>query len=242
MLSRTISSSSRAPETSLILMNPPFSRSLGRGADHLAAVRHLAAAITHLGAGGRIVAIMPDWFAPSARMREIFENTLARVTVQSSIRLEQAYTRHGTSIAVRLYVLDKVPGTRPPATIQRRDVAALVSSLEITPRAELIDEKRPATAPAKAISLFGATRNAKPAAPRIFRAPARNDVLPVAYTALDTPAPLLEQAGVYLPYRPSRVIFDTAGEHPTALVESVAMGSIPAPIPQHIPQLPERTV
>jgi hypothetical protein len=227
---------------SLILMNPPFSRSLGRGADHLAAVRHLAAAITHLRAGGRIAAIMPDWFAPSARMREIFENTLAPVTVRSSIRLEQAYTKHGTSIAVRLYVLDKVRGTRSPGTIQRRDVAALVSSLEVTPRAELIDEKRPATAPAKAISLFGATRNAKPAAPRIFRAPARNDVLPVAYTALETPAPLLEQAGVYLPYRPSRVIFDTAGEHPTALVESVAMGSIPAPIPQHIPQLPERTV
>lgn len=79
---------------SLILMNPPFSRSLGRGADHLAAVRHLAAAITHLRAGGRIAAIMPDWFAPSARMREIFENTLAPVTVRSSIRLEQAYTRH----------------------------------------------------------------------------------------------------------------------------------------------------
>lgn len=34
----------------------------------------------------------------------------------------------------------------------------------------------------------------------------------------------------------------TAGEHPTALVESVAMGSIPAPIPSHIANLPERTV
>ena len=110
---------------SLILMNPPFSRSLGRGADHLAAVRHLAAAITHLRAGGRIVAIMPDWVCPpSAKMREVFENTLAPVTVQSSIRLEQAYIKHGTSIAVRLYVLDKVPATRAPATIQRRDVAA----------------------------------------------------------------------------------------------------------------------
>lgn len=227
---------------SLIIMNPPFSRSLGRGADHLAAVRHLSAAITHLRAGGRIVAIMPDWFSPSAKMRQVFDNTLAAVAIRTSIRLEQAYTKHGTSIAVRLYVLDKVPAARAPATIQRKDVAALVDTLEVPPRAELIEEKRPAKAPAKAISLFGATRNAKPAAPRIFRAPARNDVLPVAYSALEAPAALLEQNGVYLPYRPSRVTFETAGEHPTALVESVAMGSIPAPIPHHIPHLPERTV
>lgn len=227
---------------SLILMNPPFSRSLGRGTDHLAAVRHLAAAITHLRAGGRIVAIMPDWFSRSAKMREIFESTLAPVTVRTSIRLEQAYTKHGTSIAVRLYVLDKMPGSRTFTTIQRRDVAGLADSLEIVPRTPMVEELRKPAAPIKAISLFGATRKAKPAAPRIFRAPVRNNVLPVGYKALETPAPLLEQAGVYLPYRPSRVIFDTAGEHPTALVESVAMGSIPAPIPQHIPQLPERTV
>jgi hypothetical protein len=64
----------------------------------------------------------------------------------------------------------------------------------------------------------------------------------VTYQVLDTPAPLAEQTGVYLPYRPSRIVFDTAGEHPTALVESVAMGSIPAPIPTHVPALPERTV
>ena len=50
------------------------------------------------------------------------------------------------------------------------------------------------------------------------------------------------QTGVYLPYRPSRIVFDSAGEHPTALVESVAMGSIPAPIPTHVPALPELTV
>lgn len=37
-------------------------------------------------------------------------------------------------------------------------------------------------------------------------------------------------------------MFATAGEHPTALVESVAMGSIPAPIPHHVPRLSERTV
>ena len=239
MIASTLSAATRP---SLILINPPFSRSLGRGADHLAAVRHLNAAITHLRGGGRIVAIMPDWFAPSAKMREVFENTLAPVSVRHSIRLEKAYTKHGTSIAVRIYVMDKIPGSHIPATIQRQDVAALVGSLEVTPRCALIPERPAAAAPAKAISLFGATRTAKSVAPRTLRSPLKNDVLPVIYKALEMPAPLLEQAGVYLAYRPSRVSFATAGEHPTALVESVAMGSIPAPIPNHIPHLPERTV
>ena len=40
-----------------------------------------------------------------------------------------------------------------------------------------------------------------------------------------------EQVGEYLPYRPSRLIFGDAGEHPTALVESIAMGSVAAPLP-----------
>lgn len=37
-----------AVQPSLILMNPPFSRSMGRGTDEFAAVRHLRAAITRL--------------------------------------------------------------------------------------------------------------------------------------------------------------------------------------------------
>jgi hypothetical protein len=77
---------------------------------------------------------------------------------------------------------------------------------------------------------------------RTYHAPIRNNVLPVGYRTLPTPAPLADQIGCYLPYRPSRIVFDTAGDHPTALVESVAMGSIPAPIPTHIAHLPERTV
>ncbi len=59
------------------------------------------------------------------------------------------------------------------------------------------------------------------AQPRPYHAPVRNNVLPVDYMPLDTPAPLLEQVGVYLPYRPSRIAFDAAGEHPADEDESV---------------------
>lgn len=67
-------------------MNPPFSRSVGRSADDYAAVRHLQAALRRLQPGGRLVAIMPDWFGPSARMREQYETILRDVSVLAAVR------------------------------------------------------------------------------------------------------------------------------------------------------------
>ena len=226
----------------LIIMNPPFSRSLGRGADDFAAVRHLQAALRRLRPGGRLVAIMPDWFGPSARMRDQYETVLRDVTVRTAIRLEKCYLKHGTSIAVRLFVIDKLPGKAPPAIIQRSSVAELIETLNIHERAPArADLPAPAPRRSSGVSMFRAVKSNRPA-PRAYHAPVRNHVLPVEYAKLETPAPLLDQTGVYLPYRPSRITFDKAGEHPTALVESVAMGSIPAPIPDYVPNLPERTV
>ena len=92
------------------------------------------------------------------------------------------------------------------------------------------------------IGLLRAVRSAPPPIANSYRAPVKNEVLPVSYTPLAEPAPIDDQVGVYLPYRPSRVVFEHAGEHPTPLVESVAMGSIPAPVPRYIPRLPERCV
>lgn len=230
-----------APRPSLILMNPPFSRSVGLGADAHAAVRHLQAALRRLRSGGRLVAIMPDWFGPSARMRDLFETTLRDVSVRTSVRLEKCYLKHGTSIAVRLFVIDKVPGAAVPATIQRGSIRELIKALTIHERADLVVTPPVTPKRSSSPSLFRAMKSSR-AEPRPYHAPARNNVLPVSYTPLDTAAPLLDQVGVYLPYRPSRIVFDAAGEHPTALVESVAMGSIAAPVPGYVPQLPERTV
>ena len=54
---------------------------------------------------------MPDWFAPSARLSAAYEAVLTGCTVRTSLRLEHCYRKHGTDIAVRLYVIDKAPGT-----------------------------------------------------------------------------------------------------------------------------------
>jgi 16S rRNA G1207 methylase RsmC len=60
---------------SAIVMNPPFSISQSRGQDANTAARHLRSALDHLLPGGRVVAIMPDWFTPSAKYAHAFRHT-----------------------------------------------------------------------------------------------------------------------------------------------------------------------
>ncbi len=228
----------------LILMNPPFSRSVGRGVDEYAAVRHLRAAIGRVAGGGRVVAIMPDWFTTSAKLAKIYDETFASCTVQSSIRLAKCYHKQGTSVAVRLYVVDKIPGHTRPTVVARDTVNAIAETVQPVPRCEAVQAPplRGPAARAKPASLFKAMR----AKPREARIPSRiieqPIVAPLEFVALQAPRPLGEQSGVYLPYRPSRVEITNASEHPTPLVESVAMGSIPAPVPHYVPALQDRVL
>ena len=156
-----VSLHARLPRPTVVLMNPPFSRSVGRGEDDLAALRHLQAAIRRVAKGGRVVAIMPDWFAPSARLKAAYEAVLTGCTVRTSLRLEHCYRKHGTDIAVRLYVIDKVAGSTSHTVIQRASVAEFLDAVTIPPRAALVGETTIAVLPATKPSLFGAARQAK---------------------------------------------------------------------------------
>jgi predicted RNA methylase len=227
---------------SVAVMNPPFSVSQSRGEDQNTAARHLRATLDHLLPGGRIVAIMPDWFSPSARYGETFRRTLEGARVVLSLRLDKGgYAKHGTGIAVRVLVIDKVPGEIGVSTINRSSVCELFAALPtVPPRAPLRDPTQSA-APRPKLSLFRSVKTG-PARPVIVRAVQTNEVRPVAYEVLAEPAAMGEQRGVYADYRPSRVVIAEAGEHPTHLVESAAMASIAAPKPSYMPSLPERTV
>lgn len=227
---------------SVVLMNPPFSVSQSRGEDQNTAARHLRAALDHLLPGGRIVAIMPDWFSRSARYEETFRRTLEGARVVLSLRLDKGgYAKHGTGIAVRVLVIDKVPGEIGVSTINRGSVGELFAALPIVPLRATLRDATKAAAPRPKLSLFRSVKTG-PARPVIVRAPQTNDVRPVAYEVLDEPAAMGEQRGVYADYRPSRVVIAETGEHPTHLVESAAMASIAAPKPSYVPSLPERTV
>ncbi|WP_082759548.1 group II intron reverse transcriptase/maturase [Sphingomonas sp. CCH5-A5] len=91
-----------------VLINPPFSRSIGRHADPLAAFRHLRAALMRLGAGGRCAAILPDRIDTSSR-------AWAKATAGCALTLHlelpaNAYAKHGTSQTVKIMVLEKGTG------------------------------------------------------------------------------------------------------------------------------------
>jgi len=234
---------SPACRPSLVLMNPPFGRSEGRGADRHAAARHLSSALSRLAPGGRLVAIMPEGFSETGSGRALRE----RIDRCARLRLDMllapgAFHRHGTGVAVRLVAYDKV---EPGGSALRARVERLDQALDLVETIAPRRGERPGTgAPeARLPSLFGRRdpRNAVPA-PASAAPPPAVAPAPLAYAILDAPAPVADPVGIYLPYRPSRIAIPGAAPHPTPLVESLAMGSIPAPRPDRAPMLPPKLV
>src|SRR3546814_12789695 len=106
---------------------------------------------------------MPDWFGPNARMRDLFETTLRDVSVRTSIRLEKCYLKHGTSIAVRLFVIDKVVGGAIPVTIQRASIRELLGALTVPERSAITTVSTPAPKRPSGLSLFRAVKSTRAA-------------------------------------------------------------------------------
>lgn len=224
---------------SVVLMNPPYSHGIERGHDSRTGARHLRSAWNRLATGGRLVAIMPEWF-DCARF---LAGVKGPVSMRLNAAVERAFVKHGTGITTRLLVLDKVEGSNEPVAIRTNEFRQLVDLINALPardsrQASAEQSILPARAPFR---LVAAPRRPLPAPARITPA-ASMTIGALTYEALETPAPLGTQVGHYLPYRPSRIVIDGAAEHPTALVESVAMGSISAPKPDAVPQLPDGLV
>ena len=228
----------RGPVPSVVLMNPPFARSQERGKDGETAQRHLRSAIRAAAAGARIVAIMPEGFDASA-----FAKAQDETSLLLNVRLEQMFRRTGTGIAVRLVVIDKVPSAPEPAiTGDTCDLIALHELVTALPRRAQTSASLHRLSVGKPVRLVGKTSTrptpVRPMAPFASTPAATANAIDLAYSVLADPAPVPEQAGIYLPYRPSRIMFEDAPVHPTPLVESVAMGSVAAPQPDVTPRLP----
>lgn len=228
----------------VMLMNPPFARSVGRGSDSRAAERHLSGAYHRLENGGRLVAIMPPGFNVADCTQRRSDPVAVRLDAVLPAGL---FARHGTGIATRMIVLDKMTDAVSecgPAIVSRIDqLLGLVA--ELPGRAPVgADPARAAIQPSRGkLSLF-----ARPSAQR----PLRTAPQPVSSKApaaqlldvetLDEPAPLGAPVGIYLPWRPSRIRIAGVQPHPTALVESLAMGSIAAPKVSYRPMLGSQLV
>ena len=222
---------------SVVLMNPPYSHGIERGHDGRTGARHLRSAWKQLLPGGRLVAVMPDWFD----LARFLAGIAGPVALRLNATVERGFVKQGTSITTRLLVLDKVDGGDSPMIAKPANFAELCLLVEMLPdRAARIPEPIIAARPALPLRLVASARKPVPLALRpVAAAPS---ILPLAYQPLEAPAPISEQIGHYLPYRPSRIAIHGAVEHPTPLVESVAMGSITAPVPEAVPQLPSGVV
>ena len=220
---------------SVVLLNPPYSHGLERGHDSRTGSRHLRSAWNRLAAGGRLVAIMPEWFDVGRFLAAL----KGPASLHLNAAIERAFVKQGTGITTRLLVLDKTETGADPVvacTNEFVDITALVDALP--PRAGIgVVSLRTAVPVRSPFRLVAAPRRPLPAPAKSAAGPVA--IGPLTYLPLEDPAPIESQVGHYLPYRPSRIVIEGAADHPTPLVESVAMGSIAAPVPRGTPQLPE---
>ncbi len=122
----------RAINTTVVLMNPPFSAMAnvsGRMAD--AAYRHVASALARLANGGRLVAITGANFGPETpSWRDVFARLQERGTVVFTAAIDgSVYAKHGTTIETRLTVIDKAPASDPAQFPASAGIAPDVATL-----------------------------------------------------------------------------------------------------------------
>ena len=236
---------------SVVLMNPPFSAApgvCGRFAD--AAWRHLDAALARLAPGGRLVAITgpglsPDEPKAAERLRRLQHERAARIVF--TVGLDRGlFARHGTRVATRLTVIDRVATPEPDILVacagQVPTAAALLALVRrgVPPRSgrprlvALPVLAAPAAERARSLS----DRRAAPAAD----APAE-DAQPVAYELIEPgEATAAGPAELYEPYRLQTIRLPDAAAHPTPLVQSAAMAAVAPPRPCYRPLLPRAVI
>jgi predicted RNA methylase len=229
----------RATLADVVLMNPPFSSSAVRAGDPTIALRHTLSAAKRLAPGGRLVAILP-LAACAARQPVLWARLMERVVPRLHLVLPGAvYRKMGTTVETALLVADRVDDGAGvevpilPEPVEDLEAALHAVRTRLPERPARVPRAVPATpAPARQVSLASgsppkrARRTAPPAAPARPNAPT-----PIPFTVLDTPRVNEAISDVYACYAPQRIEIAGAVDHPSPLVESVAMAAVAPPVP-----------
>jgi hypothetical protein len=131
----------QAEQPTLIVMNPPFSASVGRSKRNPdACLKHLRQALLRLQPNGRLVAIVAHWLCPE-KYPEYFVSLPAQL--QLSLFVSGSHYRyHGTTMDTRILVFDKIPQSTPVKSIDlkfsltAKELADLAR--EATPRRQIV--------------------------------------------------------------------------------------------------------
>lgn len=241
---------------SVVLMNPPFSaKAHVAGTVRCTDMLHLTSALHRLAPGGRLVAITSLACTPGhAEYADAFAKIapVSRVVFSASLN-ERFFRAHGTSVATRLTVIDKLPtapGLTPRFHDDVPDAAHLLNLIRthLPPRTRLNNSHQAdqATGPVlSALSVF-ATKP-KPRAALQGKTPA-SDETPVPITELhyeivqDSARETASSDLLYERYTLDTICIPKAGSHRSHLVQSAAMASVRLPAATYRPHLPERLV
>ncbi len=217
----------------VVVMNPPFASSIDRAKDRHIAAKHLISAAKRLAPGGRLVAILPPGFSPErdgahwARACGILNPRLA-LTLPGHV-----YRKLGTTVETQLMVFDK---GKAEADLIRASVCDLDEARAFVDEVAATRQRSPFTGGAVAAKTTAGVA-ARPVPSKRLHAmamrpsPQANAARPLSFTRLATPRENVPVSEIYARYRPQRIEIDGAQEHPTPLVESIAMASVAPPLP-----------
>ncbi len=235
---------------SVVVMNPPFSRSAGSskiasGTD----LRHVAAAYRALRPGGRLVAITAANRDPDASgWRDAFPSRQPAPDVLFTSPIAgRLYRSRGTTFETRLTVLEK-PSEKARGTVAITEPAASAEEL-LAAALDALPARLPlGDAEARRPTAHGAAprrrKSRKPPPSSAGRDPAAwRNAQPLAYTSRRTSdAAVIDDDRPYHPWTPSVAIIDSARRHPTTLVQSAAMSAVDHRRPTARPVLPAHLV
>jgi len=233
---------------SVVLMNPPFSvmaNVSGRMAD--AAYRHIASALARLADGGRLVAITGANFAPDApAWHDAFVRLQERGRVVFSAAIDGAvYAKHGTTIATRLTVIDKLPADDPTLFPASPGIALNVATLlgwiehQTPPRLPVATSVALSVAAVAPVSRTMRGYLARAASSSPTTGIGEVEGVELAYETVDwipTEGARITDA-IYEEYGLQSIRIPGSRAHPTKLVQSAAMASVAPPKPSYRPRL-----
>jgi predicted RNA methylase len=218
---------------SVVIMNPPFSSSPNMAKRNRQAVfNHIRSALDRLADFGRLVAIVPHWFNPETC--PAFKQYGAQLRLSAFIP-GKVYRYHATTMETRLIVLDKIENAGPIGSINVpfEELLAIVQGLpprQIMPANHLASPTKLADKEEIA-QLF----LVPPVERQVVRAKSlvamplagfQDAILLIYEAAVPTSSQASDAEGIYESYRSSVVHIPGAIEHPTPLVESLAMASV----------------
>jgi predicted RNA methylase len=247
-------------QPSVVIMNPPFSSSPNMAKRNRQAVfMHLRSALDRLADGGRLVAIGPHWFNPE--MCDSFSKYPAQLLLSAYIS-GAAYRYHATTMETRLLVFDKIENQEPVKSI-KVPLSELLEIVRTLPKRQLLGDTQQIVEAVvrvqetKVISRISAKAflersidtelvqlslvpppAVRPGRIDLIHLDGFSDGVLLIYEVAEVLLCSAEFEGIYEPYRSSVIHIPGAIEHPTPLVESIAMASVKMPIPTYQPLLP----